>query len=183
MAEGKADPKRLRLVQWGLVLVIVVVAAAWCIGNAVLTVPQDDRHLSAVVNELQPGAAEEEITGLRMKRNTSYWAERDTFDFSNLDSIAQFCYLEGEDADVLYHALMKLELKPGKGRFILSASQLKFDLYLCCSDIYLGFTQNGDVYLFGEPELDSLVPANRFTLAGSGDVQVEALTAPYFSAA
>ena len=148
-----------------------------------LTVPQDDRHLSAVVNELQPGAAEEEITGLRMKRNTSYWAERDTFDFSNLDSIAQFCYLEGEDADVLYHALMKLELKPGKGRFILSASQLKFDLYLCCSDIYLGFTQNGDVYLFGEPELDSLVPANRFTLAGSGYVQVEALTAPYFSAA
>lgn len=68
-------------------------------------------------------------------------------------------------------------------RFILSASQLKFDLYLCCSDIYLGFTQNGDVYLFGEPELDSLVPANRFTLAGSGYVQVEALTAPYFSAA
>ena len=183
VADGKADPKRLRLVQWGLVLVIVVVAAAWCIGNAVLTVPQDDRHLSAVVNELQPGAAEEEITGLRMKRNTGYWAERDTFDFSNLDSIAQFCYLEGEDADVLYHALMKLELKPGKGRFILSASQLKFDLYLCCSDIYLGFTQNGDVYLFGEPELDSLVPANRFTLAGSGYVQVEALTAPYFSAA
>ena len=108
VAEGKADPKRLRLVQWGLVLVIVVVAAAWCIGNAVLTVPQDDRHLSAVVNELQPGAAEEEITGLRMKRNTSYWAERDTFDFSNLDSIAQFCYLEGEDADVLYHALHRL---------------------------------------------------------------------------
>lgn len=35
----------------------------------------------------------------------------------------------------------------------------------------------------GEPELDSLVPANRFTLAGSGYVQVEALTAPYFSAA
>lgn len=52
----------------------------WCIGNAVLTVPQDDRHLSAVVNELQPGAAEGNYRPA-YERNTGYWAERDTFDF------------------------------------------------------------------------------------------------------
>lgn len=183
VAEGKADPKRLRLVQWGLVLVIVATAVFSSIGGAVLTVPQNDCHLSAVVNELQPDAAEEEITGLRMKQNTSYWAERDKFDFSNYESIRQFRYIEGEDANALYSALMKLELKPGKGRFILSASQRKFDIYLCCSDIYLGFTKNGDVYLFAEPEFDSLVPANRFKLAEGGYEQVEALTEPYFSAA